>query len=78
MSHASKTLTIAATLLAGAASLAVAQNGPATGGEPPVAGGAGGNPLLDYGQPPDIAQPEYAAAPRVHSVHHRTSHRSVQ
>jgi hypothetical protein len=78
MSHALKTLTIAAALLAGAASLAVAQNGLPTGGEPPVAGGAGGNPLLDYGQPADIAQPGYVAAPRVHSVHHRTSHRSTQ
>ena len=78
MSHALKTLTIAAALLAGAASLAVAQNGPATGGEPPVAGGAGGNPLLDYGQPADIAQPGYAALPRVHSVHHRAFHRSTQ
>jgi hypothetical protein len=77
MSHALKTLTIAAALLAGAASIAVAQNGLPTGGEPPVAGGAGGNPLLDYGQPV-IAQPEYPTAPRVHSVHHRTSHRSIQ
>ena len=39
-----KSLTILAALLAGGTSLAVAQNGPATGGEPPVAGGAGGNP----------------------------------
>ena len=36
-----KTLTIAAALVVGASSLALAQNGPATGGEPPVAGGAG-------------------------------------
>jgi len=35
-----KTVTIAAALIAGATSLAIAQNGPATGGEPPVAGGA--------------------------------------
>jgi hypothetical protein len=34
-----KSLTIVATLLAGGASLAMAQNGPATGNEPAVAGG---------------------------------------
>ena len=42
-----KSLTIVAVLLAGGASLAMAQNGPATGNEPPVAGGAAGNPILD-------------------------------
>jgi hypothetical protein len=31
-------------LLVGGTSLAIAQNGPATGGQPPVAGGAAGNP----------------------------------
>ena len=36
-----KTLTIAAALLAGTASLAFAQNGPGTGGNAPAAGGAG-------------------------------------
>jgi hypothetical protein len=34
-------------LLVGGTSLALAQNGPATGNEPPVAGGAAGNPILD-------------------------------
>jgi hypothetical protein len=38
-----KSLAIIA-LLVGGTSLAIAQNGPATGGEPAVAGGAGGNP----------------------------------
>jgi len=38
-----KSLAIIA-LLVGGTSLTMAQNGPATGGEPPVAGGAGGNP----------------------------------
>src|SRR6516164_8441830 len=38
-----KSLAIIA-LLVGGTSLAMAQNGPATGGLPPVAGGAGGNP----------------------------------
>jgi len=44
-----KTLTIVAALLAGGTSLAMAQNGPATGGQPPVAGGAGGYPGYGYG-----------------------------
>jgi hypothetical protein len=35
-----KTLTITAALIAGATSLALAQNAPATGGQPPAAGGA--------------------------------------
>jgi hypothetical protein len=39
-----KTLTIAAALIAGATSLAIAQTGPATGGQQPAAGGAAGNP----------------------------------
>jgi hypothetical protein len=78
-----KSLMIAAALLAGGISLAMAQNGPATGNEPPVAGGGGGNPIVDYG----YGAPAYAAAPRVHSVHHRTymyapphrsSHRHIQ
>jgi hypothetical protein len=37
-----KTLTIVAALLAGGTSLATAQNGLPTGGQPPVAGGANG------------------------------------
>jgi hypothetical protein len=41
-----KTVTLAAALIAGATSLAIAQNGQPTGGEKPVAGGAaaGGAP----------------------------------
>jgi hypothetical protein len=53
------TLTIVAALLAGGTSLAIAQNGPATGGENPVAGGAAGGgwyPGYGYGY-------GYAAAP---------------
>jgi hypothetical protein len=42
MTTALKTLTIVAALLACGTSLAMAQNGPATGGERPVAGGANG------------------------------------
>jgi hypothetical protein len=38
-----KTLAVVA-LLVGGTSLAIAQNGPPTGGYPPVAGGAAGNP----------------------------------
>jgi hypothetical protein len=37
-------LSLAAALVVGGVSLAVAQNGPPTGGQPPVAGGAGGDP----------------------------------
>jgi hypothetical protein len=37
-----KTFTIAAALIVGATSLAMAQNGPPTGGTAPVAGGANG------------------------------------
>ena len=59
----SKTLVLGATalaLFASAASTAMAQNGPATGGQPPVAGGAGygygygygyAAPLYDYAAP---------------------------
>lgn len=41
-----KTLTIVTALLAGGVSLAMAQGGPPTGGYPPVAGGAAGNPAV--------------------------------
>jgi hypothetical protein len=53
-----KTLTIAAALLLGGSSLAVAQNGLPTGGQMPVAGGAAGGwyPGYGYGY-------GYAAAP---------------
>jgi hypothetical protein len=37
-----KSVMVAIVLLAGGSSLAIAQNGPATGGEHPVAGGAAG------------------------------------
>ena len=52
-----KTFTIVAALLAGGISMAIAQGQP-TGGYPPVAGGAGGNPItnpvpgsIDYKMP---------------------------
>jgi hypothetical protein len=82
-----KGLTIVAAFLAGGSSLAVAQNGLPTGGEPPVAGGANGDPIAPgfdqapgapgYGAPAYIAEPGYVqsgAVPvpgRVHPVHHR-------
>ena len=45
-----KTLAVVAALLAGGTSLAMAQNGPATGGQRPVAGGANGDgPGYGYG-----------------------------
>jgi hypothetical protein len=44
-----KSVMVATALLAGGTSLAIAQNGPATGGEHPVAGGAaGGGPGYGY------------------------------
>ena len=43
-----KTFTIVSALLAGGISLAIAQ-GPPTGGYPPVAGGAAGNPATNPG-----------------------------
>ena len=61
-----KSLTILAALLAGGTSLAVAQNGPATGGEPPVAGGAGGNPAAPgyyFAAPNYYGAPGYVATP---------------
>jgi hypothetical protein len=75
-----KTLTIVAALLAGGTSLALAQNGPATGGQSPVAGGANGGWYPGYGYgygysaPPlySYAAPAYAApliyAPPVYAV----------
>jgi len=44
-----KSLTIVAALLATGTSLAMAQNGQPTGTYPPVAGGAGGNPITNPG-----------------------------
>jgi len=44
-----KSVMVATALLAGGISLAIAQNGPATGGQRPVAGGAnGGGPGYGY------------------------------
>ena len=81
------TLAIVAALFAGGTSLAMAQNGPATGGESPVAGGAAGNPAWGSENtasvpgtgPAYIAQPGYVgtAAPRVHRVHHRSTYMYV-
>ena len=71
-----KTLTIVAALLAGGTSLALVQNGPATGGQSPVAGGANGGwypgygygyaaaPIYNYAAPAyRYAAPAYAAPP---------------
>ena len=64
-----KTLAIVA-LLAGGTSLALAQNGLPTGNEPPVAGGANGNPILD-------AQ-ESGAPARQATRHHRNMYMSAR
>ena len=66
-----KSFTIVAALLAGGTSLAMAQNGLPTGGEPPVAGGAGGNPILNSGYGAYSGYGAPAAAPRVHRASHR-------
>jgi hypothetical protein len=61
-----KSFTVVAALFVGGTSLAMAQNGLPTGGEPPVAGGANGNPLTPgFDQAPGayIAQPGYAVVP---------------
>jgi hypothetical protein len=65
-----KYLTIIAALLAGGTSLAIAQNGPATGGEHPVAGGAAGGPyyghVYRYGYGYRPRRHLYAYYPRYH------------
>jgi hypothetical protein len=75
-----RTLTIIAALLAGGASLASAQNGNPTGGYPPVAGGANGNPAVPtpYLQP---VAPVESVAPARHykriymsTRHHKRSY----
>jgi hypothetical protein len=58
-------LIVVGALLVGGASLAVAQNGPATGGQPTIAGGAAGNP----------AAPAPIPAPTAR--HHRTRNHRV-
>ena len=57
-------------LLVGGTSLAIAQNGPSTGGQPPVAGGAAGNP----------AAPGPQAATKSHraTAHHKKMHISAK
>ena len=64
-----KSLFVAALLVSGT-TLAMAQNGPATGNEPPVAGGAAGNPILD-------AQGSGAPA-RQATRHHRSIYMSAR
>jgi hypothetical protein len=55
-------------LLVGGASFAVAQNGPATGGQAPAASGAADNPTL---------HPTPSATPTRPSRHHGTRHHRV-
>ncbi|MGN6749726.1 MAG: hypothetical protein ACTHJS_14145, partial [Xanthobacteraceae bacterium] len=64
-----KSLAIVA-LLVGGTSLAIAQNGPSTGGQPPVAGGAAGNP----------AAPGPQAGTKSHhaTAHHKKMHTSAK
>ena len=60
-----KSLMMVSALLLGGASLAVAQNGPATGGQAPVAGGAAGN---------SVASGTAASIPARTARHHGTRH----
>jgi len=54
-------------LLVGGTSLALAQNGPPTGGQPPIAGGAGGSPA-NSGPPGPGVIPHDAPAPNVQAA----------
>jgi hypothetical protein len=69
-----KTLTMTGALLLGGVSLAIAQGQP-TGGYPPVAGGAAGNPATNPGPPgpgviPGGPGPQSAAPARQATRHH--------
>jgi hypothetical protein len=65
-----KSLTIVAALIAGGTSLAIAQNGPATGGQPPVGGGATGNPA-------NMGPPGPGGAAAATTRHHRSMYMSA-
>jgi hypothetical protein len=58
-----KSVMVAAVLLTGGSSLAIAQNGPPTGGEHPVAGGAAGGGYGWYGGAPAYGYGWYGGAP---------------
>jgi hypothetical protein len=63
-------------LLVGGTSLAMAQSGPATGGEPPVAGGAAGNPAVPNAP---SAYGTTTATPSHHATrHHRSMYMSAR
>jgi hypothetical protein len=66
-----KSLMVATVLLAGGSFLAIAQNGPATGNERPVAGGANGGGPAAYGHVYRYGHSHlYAYSP----YHHRHRH----
>jgi hypothetical protein len=58
-----KSVVVATVLLAGGSSLAIAQNGPAMGGEHPAAGGAAGGGWGWYGGAPGYGYGWYGGAP---------------
>jgi hypothetical protein len=68
-----KSVMVAAVLLTGGSSLAIAQNGPATGGEHPVAGGAAGGGYGWYGGAPGYGYGY--ASPRLYSYYRPYRHR---
>jgi hypothetical protein len=70
-----KSLTIVAVLLAAGTSFAVAQNGPATGGEHPVAGGAAGGPYYGHFYHPWTGRRiSHGHLYNYYRPHHRYSH----
>jgi hypothetical protein len=77
MMTALKSLTILAALVVGGISLAIAQSGPPTGGQPPVAGGAAGNPAAPGpGFLRSAAPPAQTAAVKHHKkMYMSTKHR---
>ncbi len=85
MINKSKLMLIGVTaLLAGGSSLAMAQNGLPTGGYPPVAGGAGGNPAVPgpaYGYELAAFGPSYlgsGTADHHTNKHHRRIYMSAK
>jgi hypothetical protein len=79
-----KSVMVAAVLLTAGSSLAITQNGPATGGEHPVAGGAAGGGYGWYGGAPGFGYGWYggapgfgygSASPRLYSYHRPYRHR---
>jgi hypothetical protein len=73
-----KTLTMVAALIAGATSLAIAQSGPPTGAQPPVAGGAAASGQTGGGNAGAGATTQKKSAKHKHKhKHHKKSSKSM-